>query len=74
MTVDEAETLFCPIYQGACKAGKCMAWRSDIDEELDIAKTNEIATLEERISGQYSNPIFKQSKNEGWCKLIDKDY
>ena len=50
-----------------------MAWEFNDDEELDIAKTNELATPEERISGQYSNPIFKQSKNEGWCKLIDKD-
>ena len=74
MTVDIAETLFCPIYQGACKASRCMAWKFDITDKLDLNKTKKYATRLEIEADNYSNPIFKQSENEGWCKLINKDY
>jgi len=76
-TVEEAGNLWCPFssrgIDDRCVADECMAWKWDDSDELDIKETNKHASLDEIMSGHYSNPIFKKS-NKGYCKLIDKDY
>ncbi|RKY53753.1 MAG: hypothetical protein DRP93_06055 [Candidatus Neomarinimicrobiota bacterium] len=57
-----------------CIGSDCMAWQWDDSDEMDIELTHKHATEEEIIKKLYSNPIFKVSDTDGWCKLMDKEY
>jgi len=69
LTIDEAINKFCPIYNGLCRAGSCMAWEFDDTDEIDTDKSKLVSEVEPL----YDMPVFKKSTTVGWCKLIDKE-